>query len=145
MDRVQKMIDGLTKLDTSQSITAVVTEREKELVKMNTDQLLAGKDNTGSQLSPPYALSTQRHKKSGARPVTLKDKGGFHASFFVGKGKTDVEFTAAPNEKNRGFALRDHLKKIYGKGLFGLVAVNFKRLQNLCKERIIKDIRKAIQ
>lgn len=79
-----------------QSINATSTA----FAKKNTEQMYAGKLNTGEDITPEYAASTKQRKKAKRQPekVTLKDTGKFYRGYKANaKGgfivlQSDVEY-----------------------------------------------------
>lgn len=131
------MLDPLKKVDLPR-IVKMVAERDKMLpVDLNDEQLEAGREATGKEITPEYKPITVRIKKAKgqvADRTTLKDTGSFRQKIF------------AKFEKDR-FVLNsrdtkvDELKAKYGEEIFGLT----KQSKLFMAREMLPEVRKAIK
>ena len=104
--------------DLNAELGKIIQKNEKAIVEYNTEQLYAGFDSKGQNLSPEYTKKTIgiKQKKSPPQPtdrVTLKDTGDFYKGFKIEAKQNDFEIIST-DEKAQG------LKSKYGADIFGL-------------------------
>ena len=141
---LEEFIAKYEKIDFGEIINQVIKKNEKKIVELNTKKQLyeAGIKNTGARITPPYAKSTIKQKRSKGQPtdrVTLRDKGGYHAGFFIIYEKDQITIESKAITK-KSFNLSEHLAKRYGKEVKGLTNLNIDELREL----ILPDLQKAI-
>lgn len=146
-DKLETLLKNVSGLNVDHLILEACKEVEKQIVKLNTkNQLFFRGINANDRKLKPYAESTRRHKIAKNLPTwtTLYETGKFHSSFRLEIRGEEIWFTAPENERGRGFSLRDHLVKVYGKDIFGLTEDSMERLKKMILEELYKLIAKNV-
>ena len=141
-DRVDALLKRIEKFNPELMILEICKRLEKEIIKLNTDRQLyfRGIGGDGQKLKP-YAPSTVKKKVRDNLPTwtTLFQSGKFHHSWRIEVRGDEIWFWAGENEVGRGFSLRDHLVKVYGKDIFGLTEENLTTLKGIILQEYEKQ------
>lgn len=123
----------------------IIMENEAYICDMNSEEQLfeQGVNRLGVKISDyaPYSPVTIAIKRTKGQPtnrVTLRDEGDFHASFYVQADNEKFAITAN-DEKT------EHLRKKYGRQIFGLTAENKSELlTGYIKPDLIKRVHEIL-
>lgn len=129
------LLDGLKSIDIIALVKTSVEAHKAEIEDLNIDQLNAGQDATGSQITPPYVPFTIVHKQAKNQPtdcVTLKDEGGFHKSIFVETHQNAFEMNAT-DPKTAALVGK------YGEEILGLTDRNIDETAEIIEETLVKS------
>lgn len=123
-------------------VIEVVRDNEDLVLKLNTnDQLFdSGVDSMGKKIEPKYTASTVATKRSKGQPtgrVTLRDKGDFHASFFV--LYEDDRFTIFSDDPKAKY-----LFDKYGDDVLGLNKESVEALRDKIRGAVLEKFRKSV-
>jgi hypothetical protein len=134
IDAIQRVIENIQTFErtSDQILIDLAKNRQRQIIKFNTDQLDSGQASDGSEVQPSYRPSTIERKKRKGQPydrVTLKDEGDFHASFFVRFGSDQK---------------RVYLERKYGTDIYGLSPENLGQLIGLINDDFIEALRRQI-
>lgn len=142
IDAIQRVIENIQTFErtSDQILIDLAKNRQRQIIKFNTDQLDSGQASDGSEVQPSYRPSTIERKKRKGQPydrVTLKDEGDFHASFFVRFGSDEFEIEATDQK-------RVYLERKYGTDIYGLSPENLGQLIGLINDDFIEALRRQI-
>lgn len=118
----------------------VAKRNEAAIIDLVTDeQLSAGVDSTGKQITPRYTPYTVRIKKSKGqehRFVTLHDTGDYYRSLKLKfGGQPSVLFEVYATDRKAA-----KLEGKYGDEILGLTAQSVEKLNDLIRDELIKKI-----
>ena len=116
--KLRRISQALARFDVNREAQIIFGQSADDLVKLNTDQLLQGKDSTGDFITPDYFYDSYKAEKIKKNPkagghVDLKYNGDFHDGIFV-----DVDSRGITIDSSDGKT--PSLESKYGKEIFGL-------------------------
>jgi hypothetical protein len=141
LDNTISVIEDLQK-NKDKIILNLVSEYDDFVIGLNQAQLYDdGIRNDGSQITPPYAISTLRIKRKKRQPtdrVTLKDTGDFYDSFYIELGSNSFLINARDSITNI-------LKGRYKDEILGLTEESKDELSQFLKGKLIEQLRNELQ
>lgn len=143
MDAIKEAIDFFENIESSldEVFIEVIKDNEKEVIKLNVDQLFKGINNDGSKIKPPYRPSTIKRKKKKGQPfnrVTTRDEGDFHKSIFISYDNSEDGCFELSAEDFKS----QYLVRKYGKKLYGLTEESINKLRSKINDQLIEAITK---
>ena len=114
------MINNFNSLHLRESVETIIQEQEKDIIKLNQDQLYYLGEGSDSKPLKPYSFLTELIKREKGQPydrTTLKDTGAFYSAFKVDVNSGLITFDSS-DEKTQ------MLEKKYGNQIFGLTSEN---------------------
>ena len=141
LDNTISVIEDLQK-NKDKIILDLVSEYDDFVIGLNQAQLYDdGIRNDGSQITPPYAISTLRIKRKKRQPtdrVTLKDTGDFYDSFYIELGSNSFLINARDSKTI-------DLKQKYEDEILGLTEKSIGELSQFLKGKLIEQLRNELQ
>jgi hypothetical protein len=113
---LKSLISKLESFDINEASEMAIMDTDRELARIQQDQLYSGKLSTGGWIFPQYSPSTKVRKRKKGHPfdrVTLKDTGEFYKGIIIDvRGDT---FVITSGDEKTG-----KLEDKYGVQIFGL-------------------------
>jgi hypothetical protein len=137
---LKSLISKLESFDINEASEMAIMDTDKELARIQQDQLYSGKLSTGGWIFPQYSPSTKVRKRKKGQPtdrVTLKDTGAFYKGIFIDV-RGDIFVIDSSDEYGSDItgSKRDKLVEKYGVEIFGL--------NKDSKVEYIKTLKKAL-
>jgi hypothetical protein len=149
MDRLDAMIKRMQDFDMGEAVNSAVKKNELKVLELNTGSQLYNKGigSDSKTLNPGYSKPYAARKRRMGLPsnrITLYLSGSLHSGIKITYGKGFISFGAPGYTTKTGFPLPEHLKKRYGKMIFGLTGKNIKATGQMIKPEIFKSIKKVL-
>lgn len=134
------MYNKLDKVDVHEASQMSIIDTDRDLARVQQEQLFQGLRSDGKRIKPGYATSTKDYKRKKGQPfdrVTLKDTGQFYSGILIDvRGETFV-ITSADEKTGK-------LEDKYGFRIFGLNKESRIEYNPILRKALLNRLRAAL-